>query len=596
MHKISLKEGLIKNNLKCLFLPLFVCGSFFLSLTLIFGLSGPYIIDFLVCLLASYILYIVSKDNLYYVVNVLFILLILYVINRIKIQYMGTPVLASDILSIIALYDIQANAVKIITLFMLAVFILNFFLNLKYTKKTLLVMLAIVLLAPASYLYAYSMGNCVNSGKACVSNYNPENESAIKQFTFSLIDLSRELFDYPDKQEIMQATLVVENTNFGLNRYFSRKIENKRNVYFILIESLWDPTSIPELKFNADPFDEKFRQLWRQGGRSTALSPVFGGGTANPEFELLCGLPVTSNIIQFELPVLNSDLPCLPKLLKKNGYTTIANHPNVRGFWNRDEAYPKLGFEKYYSINDFVKDDMISDTYLSDGSLYSQSFGRASDVDAPLFNYVLTASEHYPYVSVENTNKVVVDSENEYLSRYVKLIQLGTKEVYQFYEHIRENDPDALIVILGDHLPILGKDFSLYRQNGFFDGVSDSEPTHIMNMFSVPLIIIDGARGPLDVGAVSTYEIPQMIAGLLFGPGESHKYMESDAKTPHLRPLANKGVLFSSKDGWHFCKSVSVTDECQQKLDWLKAIRILNKDIIIGKKLSVVTSDLSEAL
>jgi len=600
MHKIILKRRFDNKNLKYLLLPLFICGSFFLSLTLILGLSGPYITDFLVCLLASYLLYAVSKDNLYYVVNVLFILLILYVINRVKLQYLGTPVLASDILSIIALYDIQVHAVKVFTLLMLAVFFLIFFLNLKYTKNTLLVMLAIVLVAPASYLYAYSTSSCGNAETPCVSSYNPEKDSAIKQFSISLIDLGRELFEYPDKQEVLQANQVVDNANFGLNRYYSSGIDNKRNVYFILIESLWDPTSISKLKFTVDPFDENFRQLWRQGGYSTALSPVFGGGTANPEFELLCGLPVTSNIIQFELPVLNSDLPCLPNLLKKNGYTTIANHPNVRGFWNRDEAYPKLGFEQYYSINDFVKDDMLAGTYLSDSSLYSQSFGRASGIEKPVFNYVLTAAEHYPYVSTGNSNTIVgVDSDNEYLSRYVNLIRLGTKQVYQYYERLRKSDPKALVVILGDHLPVLGKDFALYRENGFFDGVSDSTPRQIMNMFSVPLIIIDGARGPVNVGAVSTYEIPQMIAGILFGANPSQKHTASDDKTimvSHYRPLANKGVLFSDNGGWHFCQSVSVKSKCKQSLGWQKAARIVKKDITIGHKLSILGADKYVAL
>lgn len=588
MSKYLYKDLSDKINLKYLFLPFFVCSFQFIVLTLVFGLNGPYVTDFIVCLLASYLLYLVSKDNLFYVVNVLFMILTLYVISRVKMQYLGSPVQASDILSVIALYDIQNVAVKSASIVSLLAFILIFIINLRYTTKNLLRIMLFFLIAPGSYLYAYSALNCVSVVHSCSYTYEDKNQSAIKQFALSLIDLGRELYDYPSKKSVMSANVLLNGNEFGLNKFYSGDIRDKRNVYFILVESLWDPESISSLKFNHDPFYGEFRKLWQKGGGSIALSPVFGGGTANPEFELLCGLPITTNVITFELPVLNSDLPCLPNLLNKYGYATIASHPNVRGFWNRDEAYPRLGFERYYAIDDFKKDDVLSQTYLSDNSLYLQNMRYVSSIKKPIFNYVLTVSEHYPYVDVGNENRtIVVSPSNEYLSRYANLVHLGTKQLSEFYTRIRDRDPDALIVILGDHLPLLGKDFEVYRDNGFFDGVRDHDAKKILNMFSVPLVIINGNEGPVDVGAVSTYEIPLIIARFLFEPATTLGRTRNVPDVTHYRPLANKGVLFDEGEGWRFCQFDSALPECEKALAWLTAARTLNKDLIIGDKLSL---------
>ena len=60
-----------------------------------------------------------------------------------------------------------------------------------------------------------------------------------------------------------------------------------RNVHMIVLESFFDPTSLgPEL-VPEDPFSPDFRALWEGSGASVALSPVFGGYTANAEFESL---------------------------------------------------------------------------------------------------------------------------------------------------------------------------------------------------------------------------------------------------------------------------------------------------------------------
>ncbi|TPW09769.1 MAG: phosphoglycerol transferase family protein alkaline phosphatase superfamily, partial [Halothiobacillaceae bacterium] len=172
-----------------------------------------------------------------------------------------------------------------------------------------------------------------------------------------------------------------------------------RNVHLILLETFWDPTVLTAARLSEDPFDPELRVLWRETGYSRALSPVFGGYTANAEFEVLCGFPVDENSVKFERRLRNK-VPCLPQVLAQEGYKTVASHPNIPAFWNRTNAYRRVGFETFWSIEDFKMDDMMNDEFLSDASYLTQLTEKlASNVPptTPVFNYVVTIFGHLPF-------------------------------------------------------------------------------------------------------------------------------------------------------------------------------------------------------
>jgi phosphoglycerol transferase MdoB-like AlkP superfamily enzyme len=102
-----------------------------------------------------------------------------------------------------------------------------------------------------------------------------------------------------------------------------------RNVHIVLLESFWDPSTLKKAGYNQVPFAPEFRKLWKSAGYSHAMSPVFGGYTANAEFEILCGFPVAKDNVKFERQLLN-DVPCLPHLLAERGYRTWPRTPTCR--------------------------------------------------------------------------------------------------------------------------------------------------------------------------------------------------------------------------------------------------------------------------
>ncbi|MET1026411.1 MAG: sulfatase-like hydrolase/transferase, partial [Dongiaceae bacterium] len=145
----------------------------------------------------------------------------------------------------------------------------------------------------------------------------------------------------------------------------------KRNIHIILEESFWDPSLLTGAHFNQPPLDPRFVALWRQTGFSHGLSPAFGGQTANAEFEILCGFPLNEVSVKFEYGLTNN-VPCLPRLLDDAGYRTVASHPNLPAFWNRQVAFKLLGFETFWAGTDFKMDDLSGEQFLSDRSLHAQ--------------------------------------------------------------------------------------------------------------------------------------------------------------------------------------------------------------------------------
>ncbi len=87
--------------------------------------------------------------------------------------------------------------------------------------------------------------------------------------------------------------LSIANMAEGLNELVgaskaSASNDKKPNVIFIMNEAFWDPTLLPGVKFNKDPLPTVHR-LQKKTTSGYLLSPQFGGGTSNVEFEVLTG-------------------------------------------------------------------------------------------------------------------------------------------------------------------------------------------------------------------------------------------------------------------------------------------------------------------
>lgn len=362
------------------------------------------------------------------------------------------------------------------------------------------------------------------------------------------------------------------------------KAGHRRNLHVVLEESFWDPSPLHATGLAQSPLDPRFVALWDQAGRSTAMSPAFGGQTANAEFEVLCGFPLAQGAVRFEQPM-NDDLPCLPRVLAENGYRTVASHPNTPGFWNRQASYDRLGFETFWSIGDFVQDDMTS-IFLSDASLHRQVAEKlkTSGDPRPVFDYTVTYYGHWMY-DVDEKRPLIEGSAShvDEVNRYVSVVHWKSREMMDAIERWRREDPDAVIVVFGDHLPLLGQNLAGYAESGFLGGADDHvAPAAQAKSTQTPLIVIDGENGPLQLGSLPMYRLPSLLLDLV---GAEHKAIVDLAAPPAglaLRPLPGHVVGLNPAGEPFLCQGEDRNPPCDAVATWQADVEILSHDVFAG--------------
>ena len=128
-------------------------------------------------------------------------------------------------------------------------------------------------------------------------------------------------------------------------------------VIMVLSETFSDPTRVPGVSFSEDPMPN-IRHVKAQTTSGLMLSPGYGGGTANIEYQALSGLSManyssTLSIAYQQLVPSRKWAPTLNQAWDKaNGKgSSIAFHAYNRNMYFRDLNYKKFGFSKFYATD-----------------------------------------------------------------------------------------------------------------------------------------------------------------------------------------------------------------------------------------------------
>ena len=546
--------------------------------------------DFLAHLLLSAIIYLMARNFRTYAIAYALLVTILHVSNALKMVILGSPMMPDDFISVRNMFMLFSGWKFWIMVLMLAVPLtaLAAMIHWRHPRSWLslsLVGVSILVLLnwPAQMMAAMDrqFGDWIWNQPG---NYR-ERGLLIHLVQETARNISRGL-DVPDEAAVAEAFETLGQT--AAREQLAVNDFEKRNVHVILLESFWDPLLLEGIDFSADPISPEFRELWAQTGNSTLLSPVFGGYTANAEFEVLCGFPVTVDTVFFEGWVRKA-APCLPAHLQAQGYHTYASHPNVAAFWNRVNVYDRIGFETYWSKKDFVLDDM-NRNFLGDASLYRQMLEKLDDKlqsGEPVFNYIVTIFGHLDYPFNENRPKVVdASGENRMVEDYANQIYYKSRELMVFLDELRKRDPDGLIVMFGDHLPFLGPNYGGYTEIGMLESSrGDFTDPMFRTLTRTPMIVIDGSNGPVNTGELPMYRIPELVLDLLGDNSDAILRLSRLPVDAIVRPLPGLHLLVEDENS-SVCKQqgsdrpaiCSVTDPFVEALD------ILTYDLFNGEQ------------
>lgn len=211
------------------------------------------------------------------------------------------------------------------------------------------------------------------------------------------------------------------------------------------------------------------------------------GNTSDSEFMANTGLypaPRGAAFVRFA----NNTYRALPHALKDQGYTAVAMHANAPGFWNRYLMYQRLGFDRFYNVQDYTLDETIG-LGLSDRSFLAQSAEKLSGLPQPFYAWMVTMSSHHPFeVPAELAPLPLGEWENTQLGHYLRSIHYADAQIGAFMEDLerRKLADHTVVVVVGDHPAIPNEQREvLYRFLGE-TGTGEAAWRHLQK---VPLIV-----------------------------------------------------------------------------------------------------------
>ncbi|MCD7825209.1 MAG: LTA synthase family protein [Clostridiaceae bacterium] len=224
-----------------------------------------------------------------------------------------------------------------------------------------------------------------------------------------------------------------------------------------------------------------------------AKSSVYGGYTANSEFEFLTGATKAFLPGSPYLQYIDDYLPNLITTIKQQqGYeTAIAVHPYYPSGYNRNRVYPLLGFDEFLSLDAFSKQNPVR-SYVGDSENYQKiiELYEQKEEGSSLCLFNVTMQNHNPYTDSEYifedpvyvTNFSAQSSVNQYFS-LMKMSDDALQELISYFEKV---DEPVLILLFGDHQPHL--------PDSFYRDVMGTDPDQftqeqVMQKHTVPFMI-----------------------------------------------------------------------------------------------------------
>ena len=434
-----------------------------------------------------------------------FICVIFNVVNHFVYEFRGTPVMASDIatvgtaLEVADGYKIQFDFYTTLALVLLFDFIIigRVIKCEPVFKKGAHRLCGIAIMAVMSVVSfnCLVMTEFASNRGLYLSLFQPlrsyQRYGSIACFAKS-IELS-----VPEKPEEYSLEKVEEITS----KYESDTVDTSKkrpNVITIINEAFSDPKVLADIKTNEDymPF---IHDLMENGNTvsGTSYASIVGGQTANTEYEFLTGNSLSflpKGTVAFQI-YMKHEMPSMVTELKSEGYTgNSATHLQKARNYNRDKAYPLLGFDKFYDYTNmgvpFVKmRNNATDECTYDNIIHDYEQNREK-LDAPYFAYTMTIQNHssydVPFDNFDDKRIVVENADAPDLGYYLSLIKYSDEMFENLVEYYKNIDEPTVILLTGDHQPRIYDESMDSITNGEWKSWSDEE---MMRRYAVPFVI-----------------------------------------------------------------------------------------------------------
>lgn len=270
------------------------------------------------------------------------------------------------------------------------------------------------------------------------------------------------------------------------------------NIIAIMNESWADFEEFGNLSLN-QPVNEYMSSLpnsiWGH-----CYTSVFGAGTSTSEFEFLTGNSMAflpSGSIPYQ-QYITQPASSLVSTMKTNGYRTIAIHPGESTSWQRNLAYPLLGFDEFKSQEQLNVPITEEHGYISDRTAFEQIIWEFEHKkpNEKLFLFNVTIQSHGAYTDPDYKTEIqLTDMPGKFpkAEQYLTLVSKTDQAFPLLVDYFSQQSEPTLILMFGDHQPVLEQEF-LDKAYGVTQDNMTME--QYMNKYRTPFLI--WANYPLD--------------------------------------------------------------------------------------------------
>ncbi len=239
------------------------------------------------------------------------------------------------------------------------------------------------------------------------------------------------------------------------------------NIIFVQLESFYDLSLLRDFSFSENPIPV-FTELKNNFTSGILTVPSIGAGTANTEFEVLCGMALKyfgAGEYPYETILQKKTNESICFVLDKYGYSSHAVHNYKANFYARKNAYSKLGFDTFTSIEYMNGLEYNALGWAKDEVLLKYVIDSLDYTEGPDFIECVTVQGHGKYPASEYEGQehdkieVLTMPEGANYNSY-KYFANQLKETDEFIgaliSAVQARDEKTVIVFYSDHIPNIG--------------------------------------------------------------------------------------------------------------------------------------------
>ena len=278
-------------------------------------------------------------------------------------------------------------------------------------------------------------------------------------------------------EEVEAGEPEVQPTPVPAAQRFTAEEIKKPNIVFLQLESFFDTDTMLDTKLSEDPVPN-FHQLLEEWPSADLYVPTVGGGTANVEFEVMSGMNMDffgAGETPYNTIIQKSACETIANILREHGYVSTAMHNNTGTFFNRNEVYANLGFDRFNSLEYMLYPKYNRVGWARDQVLVDEMMRALETTEERDLIFTIGVESHGKYGETYTAEpgdiEVLSAPEEIYLEpfrNYVNLIRPVDAFLEEILNELEAYDEPIVAVIYGDHLPGIGLSSEMLKDGDLY--------------------------------------------------------------------------------------------------------------------------------